>query len=374
MRVALLAPSWPFKGGIARYSTDLFRALRATCDTLFITTRRQYPQWLYPGDGDRAPEDRSLYEADARPLFDPLSPWSWHVSARAIADFQPHTLVLPWWHCYWAPSYLALLHLVRRRSPHTTIVMLCHNVVEHEGAQGLRRRLTRRVLKRADRHLVHGQSQATALRELIGREAAAALEHPAYTADVAASGAGARVQARYGLREPLLLFFGYVRPYKGLDVLLEALAIVRREHPVSLLVAGEVWGDRREWLDRCRSLGLDSCVAFSNGYVNESDIAAIFDAAQLVVLPYRSATGSGVAKLAMSHGKPVLVTRVAGLADAVEDGVSGLLVPPQDPQAMAEAITGFFRGHDGLAMGQAARERARQHDWTAIVDAILEAR
>ncbi|HKK22605.1 MAG TPA: glycosyltransferase, partial [Pseudohaliea sp.] len=200
----------------------------------------------------------------------------------------------------------------------------------------------------------------------------ARVEHPAYAVD------DARLPSRRAARQhlaldadgALLLFFGFVRPYKGLELLLEALAEVRRSQPCRLLVAGECWGGRARWEARLRDLGLEDSVHFHDRYIPEREVATFFAACDAVVLPYRSATGSGVAKLAMSHGRPVIATRVGSLAATIEDGVNGYAVTAGNVPALAGAIHQVLAGDRTAAMGQAAAATAREHGWTPVLAAL----
>jgi len=368
---AVIGPSWPFKGGIARYTTELYRALAGRSRALFISVSRQYPGWLYPGRGDRAPGDRETFEASAKPLLDPINPLSWWRTATEVSAFGPDAVILPWWHLYWGPAFASLALLLRRRCPGARIIFLCHNVVGHDGGR-LAGAASRLVLRRGDAFLVHGESEERQLRALLGEVACARVEHPAYAVDRAALPSRAEARKRLGVNDagPLLLFFGFVRPYKGLDLLLEALVEVRRSQPCRLVVAGECWGPRAAWEQRVRELHLEDHVYFHDRYIPEREVATFFAACDAVVLPYRSATGSGVAKLAMSHGRAVIATRAGSLAAAIEDGVNGVSVPPGDVSALAAAIRATLDGDRAAHMGQRAAESARRHGWDPVLAAL----
>ncbi|MEQ8264673.1 glycosyltransferase [Pseudohaliea sp.] len=368
---AVIGPSWPFKGGIARYTTELYRALAGHSRALFISVSRQYPRWLYPGRGDRAPEDRGIFEPSAQPLLDPLNPLSWWRTASAVCAFRPDTVILPWWHLYWGPAFAGLAVLLRRRCPGLRIIFLCHNVVGHDGGR-LARIASRLVLRRADAFLVHGESEERQLRALLGEVVCARVEHPAYAIDRAALPSRDEARKRLGVESagPLLLFFGFVRPYKGLDLLLAALAELQRSQPCRLVVAGECWEPRATWEQRVRALGLQDAVYFHDRYIPEQEVATYFAACDAVVLPYRSATGSGVAKLAMSYGRAVIATRVGSLAAAIDEGVNGFSVASGDVAALAAAIRAILEGDRAGRMGHEAAESARRHGWDPVLAAL----
>ncbi|WP_460588288.1 glycosyltransferase [Haliea atlantica] len=369
--VVLIGPGWPFKGGIASHTTYLYRALRALAPTLFIGFRQQYPRWLYPGDGDRAPADRTLYEADAQRLLSPLSPLTWWRAARAIKQSRPRHIVIPWWHMFWAPMVLVLVGFARRTCPQAHITFLVHNAAGHEAGR-LAWYLSRLVLRRGDAWIVHARSEQEALFDMLGKVPVQCLSHPAYPVTARDRPERGTARLRLSLAErPTLLFFGFVRPYKGLDTLLEALARLDASTPCQLLIAGEIWGNPDHWQAEVSRLGLGDRVRFEQRYIPESAVGDYFAAADLVMLPYRSATGSGVVKLAHSHGRPVVVTRTGALPDAVEEGVTGFIVPPEDPAAMAAAIQRYFQGSRQQQMEDAVASSAQSDEWLTLARRIL---
>jgi glycosyltransferase involved in cell wall biosynthesis len=173
----------------------------------------------------------------------------------------------------------------------------------------------------------------------------------------------------------VLLFFGFVRPYKGLEYLLQALPLVRRELNVHLLVVGEFWSPLEFYQRYADEFGVAEAVTFVNRYVPNEELQPYFEMADVVVLPYISATQSAVVQLAFGFGKPVITTRVGGLHEAVTDGVNGLIVPPQDEQALAEAIVRYFRDDMAgrLSSAIAQKKVTQQFSWKELVQSIEEA-
>jgi glycosyltransferase involved in cell wall biosynthesis len=169
---------------------------------------------------------------------------------------------------------------------------------------------------------------------------------------------------------PILLFFGLVRPYKGLDVLLEALARVQR--PLHLIIAGEFWTDEVAYREQIEALGLATAVTILNKYVPDEEVAALMQTAAVVVLPYRSATQSAVVQVAFGHGKPVITTNVGGLAEAVVDGRTGLVVPPADPAALAAAIERFFAEELAAVMAENVVMENGRFAWSHLIDTLLQ--
>ncbi|MFC4560582.1 glycosyltransferase family 4 protein [Nocardiopsis mangrovi] len=386
MRITLIGPAYPYKGGGARHTTELAHRLAARGhDVVIESWRAQYPAALYPGRQTIDVPEADLF-AHTRHDLAWYRPDGWRrVGRRAgreadlvvAAVFSPVQVV----------PYLGILGGIGRRA---RTVALCHNVLPHE-----RRRadvvLTRTLLRRVGTVLTHSPAQARLARALVrgtgadvrtatlpphlpetGGERSGAVEPgatalPPHLPDagearsaaaepgtdtggktdpaVATAGAGAPDADTGGetgrkVRHHLL-FFGIVRPYKGVDVLLRALA-AGAPASVTLTVAGEVWGGADDLRSLAAELGIAERVEFREGYVASAELPELFGAADAVVLPYRSATATQNVWLAHEHGLPVIATRAGTLADQVRDGIDGLLCAPGDPDDLARALAEFY--------------------------------
>ena len=238
-RFCLIGPTYPYRGGIAHYTTLLAQHLREEHEVLLLSFSRQYPAWLFPGKSDKDPSERPL-QTEARYQLDPLNPLTWRRTLRQIREWQPDMVVIPWWHPYFALVWTALGRSIRRLSPRPKLIFICHNVRPHE--QGrlsklLLPRILKTVLGQGDGYIVHSQADRAILLEVLPQAQVTVSPLPTY----ASLGGESATELPVALPSdrPLLLFCGLVRPYKGLDVLLEAMALLTR--PVHLLIAGEFW-------------------------------------------------------------------------------------------------------------------------------------
>lgn len=364
LRLGLVGPTWPFRGGIAHHTTLLAQALSARHELRFYSFSRMYPQWLYPGESDREPGDTSLATGLDQALLDSLRPDSWLRVGRRLAKWKPDAVILPWWVAFWGPQLWVVSRLLRRAG--VPVVFLCHNVLEHESASW-KQRVTWRVLGAGDAFLCHSDEEVAALeRNLPGRRVRK-IFHPTY----AALSAGEPVPAPPS-GPPELLFFGFVRPYKGLDVLLEAMPEVHRRTGATLRVVGEMWGDAGPLHDQIRRLGLEQVVRLELRYAGNDELPGLFAAAALVVLPYRSATGCGPLQLAFGAGRAVVGSAVGSIAEVVQDGDSGLLVPPDDPNALAEALVRALEPATLATLTAGAARASLDFTWEAFVDILEE--
>ncbi|WP_030451279.1 glycosyltransferase family 4 protein [Herbidospora cretacea] len=324
MRVAIVGPTFPYKGGGAQHTTELaHRLARAGHDVVIESWRAQYPSFLYPGvQTIDTPEGEPF--PGTRRVLDWRRPDGWVACGRRLrdADLVILTVLSP----VQVPPYLGILYGLRRRA---RVVALCHNVLPHE-TKPYDRPLMKALLRRVDGVLAHSEAQGALAREL-GQPFVKVAPLPPHLPSAGVTGEG-------GLNRRLL-FFGIVRPYKGLDLLLRALAQVP---DVGLTVAGEFWGGMEATTALIRELGLTDRVELRPGYVPADDVPTLFAGADALVLPYRSATASQNVWLGHEHGVPVIATRVGALADNVTDDVDGLLVEPNSADALADALRRFY--------------------------------
>jgi glycosyltransferase involved in cell wall biosynthesis len=329
-RIALIGPVLPFRGGIAQHTTMLHRSLAKKADLLTISFTRQYPAWLFPGESDKDPAYENYREPGVQYLIDSLNPLSWEDAIDTVRTFAPSAIVFPWWTVFWTFCFHHIASAVKR--PGTRVVFLCHNAVEHESALW-KRHLTSWVFKTANQFVVHTQSEKANIRNLIPEAQVRVYPHPIYDQYPSPSSLGTLPRRA----ELELLFFGFVRRYKGIDVLLDALALIRDES-VKLTIAGEFWEGERKTREKITFMGLREIVEILPRYQTERETAELFGRADVVVLPYRSATGTGVVPLAYHYNKPVVVTRVGGLPDVVDENLTGFVVPPEAPHELACAL------------------------------------
>jgi glycosyltransferase involved in cell wall biosynthesis len=258
------------------------------------------------------------------------------------------------------------------------ILYICHNVVPHDGGGTLDRRLASTVLRRGDVFLVHSEQDRLRLKILLPQATIIKTALPNF-AEISeqrdSHPAKLRAQLQLPDDRPVLLFFGFVRPYKGLEYLIQALPHVLKQLPVHLLVVGEFWSSPEFYRRYAREFGVEEAITFVDQYVPNEEMKPYFDLADVVVLPYVTATQSGIAQLAFGFGKPVITTRVGGLPEVVRDGVTGLIVPPQDEQALAQAITRFFLQHLQQDMTRNVRQLNDDatFSWRTLVVSIEQA-
>ncbi len=367
MRIALLGPAHPLRGGIAQYTASLYGELERRHQVRIFSFRKLYPRLLFPGSSelDRSP---SAWRVPSVRILRPLRPGSWAAAARRVAAWEPELLVFQWWHPFFGPAYADLIRRFRKRSA-AVILFLCHNVFPHErmGSRVLEKMLVRMAFRRVDGFLVQSQGLARQVRELRPAVPVRRVRHPAYSFYRRWDSETSRPAGK-----PSILFFGNIRAYKGLDVLIEAFARVRKELEAELVVAGEFYSDPGPLKERVRALGLDGDVRWTGAYVPNREVPALFRRAHVVALPYRSATQSGIVPLAYQFGVPVIASDVGGLSEVVRDGRTGLLFPAGDSERLASLLVDYFRRNLRPRFQPHILEFNRKLGWERVAGPILE--
>jgi glycosyltransferase involved in cell wall biosynthesis len=256
-------------------------------------------------------------------------------------------------------------------------MLVCDNLIPHE-RRPFDLALTRWMLRNSDGYLVMSESVERDLDALKPGAPRRRVLHPLYAQFDRGRWTRESARAKLGLDGEVALFFGYVRHYKGLDTLLDAWPAVRAKRPATLVVAGEFYEDPGPYRARVTranagaSPGAAPPVRLLDRYIADEEVEALFKAADVVVLPYRSATQSGVTHVAYALGVPVITTDVGGLAETVRPGETGLVVPPEDPQALAEAVVRYFA--QGLAprLGAGVAALRQAHSWETLADRVIE--
>lgn len=374
MRVVLIGPIYPYRGGIAHYTTMLCRTLRDRGHrVLMVSFKRQYPQWLFPGRSDRDPSQRPLGAGNAQYWIDPLNPFTWLTTFSRIASFDPDRIVLQWWTTFWAPVW-CVLGLLNRVFLGCPLIYLCHNVLPHE-RHVWDSTLTRLALHWGTHFVVQSSEEKRRLQAVTSIAAIDIVPHPVY--DMFAGEAMGKEEARAQLElpydVPVLLFFGIVREYKGLRDLLAALPRIHsRLGEATLVVAGEFWEDKADYEKTIHQLGVTELVRLEDRYIPNEQVPVFFSAADVLIAPYRQATGSGTVQLALGCGCPVITTPVGDLDQVIEEGITGIITKPADSEALAEDVIRFFEDSQGCLRRYPGPAGRTAPGWQQLAAAIEE--
>ena len=369
MKIIIIGTAYPLRGGIAHYNALLAEELSKKHTVETITFKRQYPRLLFPGKTQEE-SGGEHHAAPAPQLVDSINPFNWLAVARRIRTHTPDLLIFKYWLPFFGPCFGTIARFATRGT-HTKVLFICDNVIPHEHRLG-DRPFTAFAFKQADYFIVQSASVERDLQLFWPHAAYRNVPHPIYhmfgaaiDKKVARNALGIRAQH-------VLLFFGYVRAYKGLHVLLEAVARIAPQLDLQLLVVGEFYDDEQKYRRQITALKLDHHVMLYPDYVANDAVSLYFSAADAVVLPYISATQSGIAQIAYNFNKPVIASDVGGLGEVVRDNMTGFLVPPNDPEALANRIFAFYAESKENVFASHVREEKQKYSWENLSRSIEE--
>ena len=377
MRIILLGTAWPYRGGLAVYNERLAHQFQSEGHEVEIYTfTLQYPGFLFPGktqfSSEPAPADLNIVRR-----VNSCNPFNWISVGREICRKAPDLLIIKFWLPFMGPCFGTIAALARRNG-RTRVVSILDNLIPHESRPG-DRPFTWWFCRSVDGYVAMSQSvlgDVDRFKVNIGKPRVFS-PHPLY--DNFGEPVSREEGCRYLGLDPAcryFLFFGLIRDYKGLDWLLEAFAAFLRERTSDpqatddwrLIVAGEFYSNGAKYLDQARALGISDRVVWKTEFVPDHEVRYYFAAADLIAQPYKSATQSGVTQIAYHFQKPMLVTRVGGLAEIVPDGRVGYVVEPE-PRAIAAALQAFAARQPDFSAGLAAEKE--KYSWSVFTQRLI---
>lgn len=366
-KIVLVGPVYPYKGGISHYTGMLCRALSKKHDVTMVSYKMQYPKFMFKKE-QRDYSNDSFKVDDTKYWLHTANPFNIIATAMKIRALKPDMVIIQWWHPYFAPCYMILTWLLKG----IKISYVCHNVFPHERFP-MDKLLTRLTLKGGDHYTVQSALDARDLRSIKPEANYCQTQLPTFNAfkfkDMS------REEAREILQIPsdqkVLLFFGFVREYKGLRYIIEAMPRIREElGDVKLLVVGDFGDDKDQYMELINRCGVSDVVETVGGYIPDREVEKYFAASDLVVLPYISATQSAVVQIAYGFTKPVIVTDVGGLPEVVNDGQTGYVVKSKSADALADAAVKFFAEKKAEEFAVHIKAEEYKFSWDRIVEVM----
>lgn len=371
MRIVILGTAYPYRGGLAAFNERLAHEALAVGDQVEVLTfTMQYPNFLFPGktqySDDPAPKDLRI-----RRVMNSINPLSWLRTGRMIRRMKPDLLIIKFWIPLMAPCLGTIARIAKRGG--VRVVSVLDNVIPHEPKpwDGV---LIRYFIRSVDGFVAMSESVRQDCLRFISKKHPKRVElcpHPLYD-NFGEIVDKAEARRQLGLPEmgKILLFFGFIRDYKGLDLLLRAYADARLQNEqVHLVVAGEFYNNSEKYYALEKELGLKQPVIWRTEFIPDEQVRVYFSAADLIVQPYKTATQSGVTQIAYHFRKPMLVTNVGGLAEIVPNGKVGY-VTAVDPQAIADALADFCAREDSECFRQEIEEERQKYSWSRMLQTI----
>jgi glycosyltransferase involved in cell wall biosynthesis len=369
-KVVIIGPAWPLRGGLATFDQRLAKQfINEGMDCPVYSFSLQYPSFLFPGttqySSDPAPEGIRIISA-----INSVNPFNWIKVGNKLKKMKPDVIVVRYWLPFMGPALGTILRRVRKNR-HTKIIAITDNILPHEKRPG-DKAFTKYFLASCDAYITMSEKVMHDLRKFVANKPVTQVLHPLY------DNFGARVSKeearnRLGLNQHdrIILFFGFIRRYKGLDILLEAMKIIRQKNAnIKLLVAGEFYEDEKPYRDLIKKNELNDVLVLRTEFIADKDVKYYLCAADAVIQPYRNATQSGVTPLAYHFEKPMVVTNVGSLPALVPDGKVGLVAEPE-PASIAAAIMRYFELGENYFIPHLRSEKEK-YSWHQLTEAILK--
>ncbi len=370
-RVIIIGPAYPLRGGLASYDERLAKEFMTLgFNTTIYTFSYQYPSFLFPGttqySTEPAPENITI-----KVKINSINPINWIIVGNELKKLRPDIIVVRYWLPFMGPCLGTILRRVKTNN-HTKIICIADNIFPHERRAG-DRAFTKYFLKPIDAFITMSQKVLADLAQFAKGKPAQFVPHPLYdNFGEKISKEEARKKLNISMDDKVLLFFGFIRKYKGLDILLESMKILQKSpstQDIKLLIAGEFYEDEKNYRGLLEEPAIKSNLIIHTEFITDSMVKYYLCAADCVVQPYRKATQSGVTPLAYHFEKPMIVTNVGGLASLVPDKKVGLIAEP-NPESIAQKISEYFNLGEGFFLPH-LREEKKKYSWGNMVKEII---
>jgi len=370
LKVIIVGPAYPLRGGIADFNEALSQGfIDMGIDCEVFSFYYQYPSFLFPGTSQfstgEAPSSLKIHSS-----ISSVNPLSWFDTAKKICQAKPDLVLVRYWLPFMAPALGTISRRVRKKG--IPVLAITDNVIPHEARIG-DRMLTNYFVKSCDGFVTLSKAVLEDLNAFTTNSRKKFLPHPIYSIfGNNVSKEKARAELNLNSKDKIILFFGFIRPYKGLDLLLDAMADPRvKEIGVKLVIAGEFYEDQKSYINQIERNGLGDRVLLHTSFIPKDKVKNYFCAADMVVQPYRNATQSGITQIAYQFDRPMLVTNVGGLAEIVPNGKVGY-VTAINSGAIADAIFDFYTNQRELEFSVNVRAEKEKFSWSSFIQGILQ--
>jgi D-inositol-3-phosphate glycosyltransferase len=364
-RIVIAGPAHPYRGGLAAFNERLARALQeAGHEVIIYTFTLQYPSFLFPGKSqftnEPPPGDLKILRK-----INSVNPLNWISTGMELKKMNADVILFRFWIPFIGPCLGSIAHIIKQNRK-TKVIGLLDNVIPHEKRPG-DRILTGWFLKKCDGFIVMSKQVLQELKSFVPHPVVRLMPHPLYDYGEKVSRLSACQYLNLDPAKKILLFFGFIRGYKGLDLLLDAFSLaVKHISELHLVIAGEFYEDEKPYLEKIHAHQLNNKVTLRKEYIPDAEVRYYFSAADLVVQPYKSATQSGISQMAFHFEKPMVVTNVGGLPEIVQDGIAGYVTKPE-PAAISNAIVKYFREERADTFTEGVRQEKARYHWDHFV-------
>lgn len=367
--ISFLSVFPPYRGGIAKFSDYLYRSLSDKAEVKAYNFRKLYPDLLFPGKSQTITFRRARY---ALPLLHSMNPFNWKISAEKIAEKNPGTIIYSYWHPFFSPSLLLTIRKVKKLVPNVKVACIAHNVLPHEYFP-FQLQLSGKLFDETDHVILLSQQTKLEYDSFMNNNRAVQLFHPVYNHPIPSENQ-ATLRNRYGLRSDstIFVFFGLIRQYKGLDLMIKALNKLNlKERNIQPLIVGEFYTDRQKLLSLINHNHLSEYKIIDR-FVSEQEAAELLTLSDAMILPYRTASQSGVLSNAINFELPVIVSDLPGLKEYITPNKNGIIFKRNSIDELSKALIEFSESKSKMEMRRHMQDLKHNLTWPRFSNKLLE--
>lgn len=365
MKIAILAPFYPYRGGLAQFNARLFAELGKSNEVKAFSFTCLYPNFLFPGKTQYVTADDTAVVVENERVLNSVSPFSYLRTAKRINEYHPDVLIIPYWMSFFAPAFGVVVRLINKK---IKVVSLVHNAFPHE-RRFFDRAFAKFFFKKCDSFIVMSDIVKNDLLTLVPNAKILERPHPIYDHyPERIDREDACEELGIDKEKHTLLFFGLIRSYKGLDLLIEAMG--KLDDSYQLIIAGESYSDFKAYEQLIELSKNKQNIKVFQHYIPDEMVSKLFSAADVLVLPYRSATQSGVVAVAYQMGTPILATDVGAIGEAVRESETGIVIPEVSADSIAKSIQRFFERDYQHEYKDALQKEKSRLSWSSFVHAV----
>ena len=365
-KIIIIGPAWPYRGGNSLFVSHVFDSLKKKFHVSILNYKLLYPSILFPGTTQFDKSNVLIKKAENLRVVNSINPFTWFKTAKIILNEKPDLVVFDWWHPFFGLCHFTISWLIKKQLKNK-ILFITENFVSHEGNLP-DKLLTRIGLSNASSFLALSDKVEKELRTSGYKQKIYRSELPVYDCyKPDTSVMNSKEKLGFSADTKVLLFFGYIRHYKGLDILIEAMPGILKLYPESrLLIVGEFYDNPAPYLNRIKELGIENYVKIINQFVPNEEVGQYYFASDLNILPYRSATQSGILNVSYGFEVPVLVTRVGGLTEFIVEGKTGLIIEPGSKDTIVDGVKQFFSLKDKVDFAGNIKDFIKQNKFEKL--------
>jgi glycosyltransferase involved in cell wall biosynthesis len=367
MHISYLSTFYPFRGGIAQFNAALYREFEKQHEIDAITFKRQYPSMLFPGKTQYVTEGDNTDKIKSKEWLDSINPFNWIKTASRIKKHKPDLIIMKYWTSFFGPS---LGSICKRQKKQSKSIAILDNVIPHE-KRIIDMPFTKYFLKHTDGYIVMSEKVQKDLLKIKPDAKYRFVNHPLYNHfGKAVNQLEARKKLGLHPEKKTLLFFGFIREYKGLDLLIDAFGKLNDSY--QLIIAGESYGSFEKYDTQIQENKNTDRIYKYVRYINDNEVPLFFSAADTCILPYKSATQSGITSISFNFELPMIATDVGGLKELIKHEKTGEIIPLANSNAITAGINNFFAGDKINTYRKNFRKEKSKMTWKNLAKEILE--